>query len=472
MGGFDAARFTPNNASFYLDPDISRDLVVRLQSITSTESNGSYQQLLPSDHLTLIDSTIAEIYLPIDACHSFERAYGLFWNTTYGMYFVDDELHENLVKRDLVFTFGIGDSSTYEPTVEITLPYSSFDLTHNVAFDSPPIRYFPIKRAMNDSQFILGRTFLQEAYLITDYERGNFSVFQSSFEEPIKQNIIPILSTNANLTTDPSPHQTTNSTTAQVRGPNLGRPEIFGIVLGTVLGFLLFLTLCCWLYILRRHRRHKGAKTMAVISSAQRIRRAFGIISHASESSVNRNTPSILSLTGYYGREHAVVPEIATDSHNLLREVPDTSIVELPENTMRFELPHPIRAVKLEHLVQRTAAKAGSQPPTSPQRRRGLILSTSGSLSRGNIVKYWMSLNGLRISQSESSATRATSAPARSNPSELEKSLPPTPISESPQESVFPAWTRVGTRRHEERSLYPPPLRLHKDPHRYRGGFF
>lgn len=64
LGGYDAARFVPNNVSFNLAPDISRDLVVGLQGITSVESNGSTQLLLPSAHLMFIDSTVPYIYLP------------------------------------------------------------------------------------------------------------------------------------------------------------------------------------------------------------------------------------------------------------------------------------------------------------------------------------------------------------------------------------------------------------------------
>lgn len=488
MGGYDAARFNPSNVSFSLAADISRDLVVGLQSITSVESNRSTQLLLPSAHLTFIDSTVPEIFLPIDACMSFERAYGLVWNTTYEMYVVDDELHANLLMRDPVFTFEIGDFTTGGPTVEIVLPYSSFDLKYMVRLDLPPIQYFPIQRAMNDSQLTLGRVFLQEAYLITDYERGNFSVSQCRFEEPINRKILPILPVNANLTTDPSTNQTTINTSVQggspntnqttsntsVRGgsPNLDRSKIAGIVAGTVLGLLLMLTLCCWPCILRRHRRRKVAKTKAVISSAEEIRGAFEIRRHASDSSVDQSIHSNLSIKGCYRPEQAVVTEIARNSYNLLREVPENNVVELPENAKRFELPHPIRAATFEHLVQQMDAKSGHQPPMSSRKRRGLILSTSGILSWGNIVRYWMKLNGLRSSQSEISASLATPTTVRSKPPYMEKSLPPTPISESPQESAYPAWTRVGARRHEEHSLYPPPLRLREDPYRHRTGFF
>ncbi|KAL8993531.1 MAG: hypothetical protein Q9188_007306 [Gyalolechia gomerana] len=211
LGGYDATRFNPSNISFDLATDISRDLLVGLQSITSTESNNSTHLLLPSAHFTLIDSTVPEIYLPLEACQLFERVFGLVWNATYGMYLVDDPLHDILVTRSPSFIFKLGNSITDGPTVEVTLPYDSFDLSFQPEIDSTPVRYFPIQRAANESQLALGRTFLQEAYLTTDYERGNFSVSQCKFEEPIKPDIIPILSENAKFTTDSNPEIGTNS---------------------------------------------------------------------------------------------------------------------------------------------------------------------------------------------------------------------------------------------------------------------
>ncbi|KAL8933567.1 MAG: hypothetical protein Q9211_005710 [Gyalolechia sp. 1 TL-2023] len=205
FGGYDAARFTPSNITFDLATDISRDLVVGLQSITSAESNNSINLLLPSAHLTFIDSTVAYIYLPLDACQLFERVFGLVWNATYQMYLVDDALHDTLVTRRPSFTFELGNAISGGPTVEITLPYDSFDLSFRPGIDSDPVRYFPIQRAADDSQLTLGRAFLQEAYLTTDYERSKFSVSQCKFEETRRQEILPILSTNAPSTTDTVP---------------------------------------------------------------------------------------------------------------------------------------------------------------------------------------------------------------------------------------------------------------------------
>ncbi|KAF1345448.1 hypothetical protein BDV97DRAFT_372648 [Delphinella strobiligena] len=56
-------------------------------------------------------------------------------------------------------------------------------------------RYFTIRRATNDTQYTLGRAFLQEAYVVTDYENKNFTVAQANFSAtmPTSQ-IVPIVS--------------------------------------------------------------------------------------------------------------------------------------------------------------------------------------------------------------------------------------------------------------------------------------
>ncbi|KAL9128508.1 MAG: hypothetical protein Q9217_002835 [Psora testacea] len=181
FGGYDLSRFVPNNVSLSLAPDVTRDLVVGLQSITSTTANHSTTSLLPSPILTFIDSSQPQIYLPIESCQAFENAFGLVWNQTDEMYWVDDNLHQILLTTNPNITFAIGNSLTGGPTVDIVLPYASFDL----------------QRADNESQYTLGRTFLQEAYVITDYERSNFSVSQAKFDDGIPENIITIRSTTA-----------------------------------------------------------------------------------------------------------------------------------------------------------------------------------------------------------------------------------------------------------------------------------
>ena len=163
FGGYDLSRFVPNNVSFSLASDITRDLVVGLQSITSTDTNHSTTSLLPSPILIFIDSTQPHFYLPIESCQAFENAFGLVWNSSTKNYFIDDNLHQRLMTRNPNVTFTMGNSVAGGPTVDIVLPFASFDLQAIPPAVENATRIFPLRRAANESQYTLGRTFLQEA---------------------------------------------------------------------------------------------------------------------------------------------------------------------------------------------------------------------------------------------------------------------------------------------------------------------
>ena len=147
-------------------PDISRDLVVGLHSVTSTNTNQSITQqatLLSTPVLAFVDSTLPYIYLPIEVCKKFESTLGLLWNEIDGMYWIDDALHQSLSSSNITFTFTIGDTIAEGPTVQIVLPYKSFDLEVKDPFETQTMRYIPLQKAANESQYTLGRAFLQEA---------------------------------------------------------------------------------------------------------------------------------------------------------------------------------------------------------------------------------------------------------------------------------------------------------------------
>jgi len=192
LGGYDASRFTPNNLSFTFSSDNNRDLLVGLQSITATDGSQKNTSLLPSGILTFVDSTLPYIYLPTEACTKFEQAFGLTWDNTSQLYLVNDTLHDELASRNPSFTFTLGNTQSGGQTVDIVIPYLSFDLQATFPLISNSSRYFPLKRAANDSQYTLGRAFLQESYLIVDWERNNFSLSQCVFQDPNPQHLIAI----------------------------------------------------------------------------------------------------------------------------------------------------------------------------------------------------------------------------------------------------------------------------------------
>lgn len=158
FGGYDSTRFVPNGLSFPFGADISRDLIVTLRSVTSGTNS-----LLSNSIVTFIDSTVPHIWLPVEACRKFESLFGLVWDNATDLYLVNDALHESLVAKNASITFTLGKAASGGETVDIVLPYGAFDLTVTLASKNLSSRYFPIRRAHNDTQFTLGRTFLQEA---------------------------------------------------------------------------------------------------------------------------------------------------------------------------------------------------------------------------------------------------------------------------------------------------------------------
>lgn len=164
LGGYDESRFTPNNLSFSFAPDNERDLVVGIQSIASTDQDGITHNLLSSGILAYVDSTVPQIWLPIEACQAFEKAFGLTYDEKSKVYPVNDTLHNKLITQNANITFTLGNTETGGPTIDIILPYDSFDLVATPPFVQNSTKYFPLQRADNDTQYTLGRTFLQEAY--------------------------------------------------------------------------------------------------------------------------------------------------------------------------------------------------------------------------------------------------------------------------------------------------------------------
>lgn len=141
--------------------------------------------------MAFLDSTVPYIYLPLAACTLFENAFGIIWNDTAQLYLVNTTQHVLLQTQNPSVTFTLGNNST-SSKVNITLPYAAFDLTASYPLVNGTEKYFPLQRAYNDSQYTLGRAFFQEAYIITDYERRNFSVSQCKWVSA-PSNIVAIL---------------------------------------------------------------------------------------------------------------------------------------------------------------------------------------------------------------------------------------------------------------------------------------
>ncbi|KAI4219319.1 MAG: hypothetical protein LQ349_008390 [Xanthoria aureola] len=129
LGGYDASRRPPNETiTFTFGDNISRDLLVGLQSIEYSDTRATNKRLLSEGILTFIDSTVPHIWLPLDACKAFESAFGLQYDNDTDLYLVNSTLHEILIQQNASISFLLGNSVQGGETVNITFPYASFDL--------------------------------------------------------------------------------------------------------------------------------------------------------------------------------------------------------------------------------------------------------------------------------------------------------------------------------------------------------
>jgi hypothetical protein len=163
LGGYDASRFEPNDVSFTVD---GGNFTVNIGAIFLKTGDSTKELINTPNDLTVaasIDSTTPWIWLPQNICEKFEQAFGITWNTDVGAYLVNDTLNSALHKQNTSVVLNLGNSSTVPGQgFNITLPYAAFDLIAGPPLLTNSSRYFPLMRA-NESQYTLGRTFLQEA---------------------------------------------------------------------------------------------------------------------------------------------------------------------------------------------------------------------------------------------------------------------------------------------------------------------
>lgn len=166
LGGYDAARINTSNSLQLNWDQTTTDLSVWINRINIGDK--SISGLGVGGSFALIDSLLADIYLPLAACQQFEQTLGLVWNSTYSMYLINSTQHAALQAQNPTFTFYLGASASAATLTPITLPYAAFDLTAQwplagITDNTTTLRYFPLKRGNDSTGYFLGRTFLQEA---------------------------------------------------------------------------------------------------------------------------------------------------------------------------------------------------------------------------------------------------------------------------------------------------------------------
>ncbi|CAG8977976.1 hypothetical protein HYALB_00001857 [Hymenoscyphus albidus] len=268
LGGYDANRIQPHDITFNLNILQNPQVSVNFISVTSTASSNNWttpiQLASGADRISaVIDSSTPYLWLPQSVCDRFAQTLGLSFNSSLDLYTFDENSaqHDTLMNSQLSFTFTLSDVGTSPMNINITLPYAAFDLQLSVPFpglnatygapDSTKY-YFPIKRATNEAQYTIGRAFLQEAYVITDYERNTFSVHQAihTTNPILGTNIIAIDRPNNSTFTGPN-----NSTTSPEGSSKPTRKMAIGAIVGIVVGAAAIIALSILLFFCLRRRK-------------------------------------------------------------------------------------------------------------------------------------------------------------------------------------------------------------------------
>jgi hypothetical protein len=179
----------------------SRSLITQVQSLVVANTfNGTLSAIfgLPSLSMAL-DTGVSQIWLPKVVCDKLAEALALTYDPSTELYLVNDTTRVKLLDLAPDFTFTIAANATSSDTVNIVLPYAAFDLVVGQPFYNTSRHYFPIRRATDEKLYVLGRTFLQEAYLVVDWQRGNFSVSQAQ-HQVVERDIVPIRSVSSEQT--------------------------------------------------------------------------------------------------------------------------------------------------------------------------------------------------------------------------------------------------------------------------------
>jgi aspartyl protease len=186
LGGFDSTKI--KNATGISIPFSAQDnqaLTVGVQSIVATNvKNGTASMTTNGGHLSLIDSTVTQLWLPGDVCDQFAGNLNLTYDANTDLYVLPPDVHSSLQSANPSFTFKIGPTA-YDNGggVSIVFPYSAFDYSVGWPFYNETVYYFPIRRAANSTQYVLGRTFLQQAHIVVDYGRRNFTIAPADFPD-------------------------------------------------------------------------------------------------------------------------------------------------------------------------------------------------------------------------------------------------------------------------------------------------
>ena len=350
LGGYDAARFVDHNNDFTVSKSDSllRTLVRGIQ-VSSAEGQvapeewGSDTQLLSqmnTSFTALIDTSIPFLYLPNKVCDAFAEALNMTYHDSIDLYGLSNDQYQDFRSKDsFSFTFSFsstdnndnfGEPLNVPGVVNITIPMQAFVSTveypfydEAIEYGEPAQPYFSLRRSGDNETFIIGRSFFQEAYLLTQFDKQVFSIHSALFpSDPIGEADIESL-----VQPDNSPYPPPAAT----RSHGLSKGEIAGIVVGASAAVVVAVIVvgCCW-------RRRRNTRIHGVVPDSEGEKRSTTSVT---PEPVQSNSPlsRVWAKLARRNRSKSKLPSSPGDASQPL-EAPNTQVYELPVPAEPVEL--------------------------------------------------------------------------------------------------------------------------------------
>jgi hypothetical protein len=327
-----------NSIVFPFNDDVERVHTIWIENI-SLQLHGSTseeEQLLGSNQSikeiqSHIESNRPYIYLPPEICGQIANLLGLQYNQKLSLYLASNQTYLKLtteLQPNLTFSMTpINRNSNPVKPVNITLPYKSLimKLDYPFANYSVPTWYVPIRQATDPKQYVLGRTFLQNAYLVSDYERKSFSLHEAKLEAPAGPTPLLRSISAQNL-------QINTLDSWKVHKNSFPRPIIIGTTIGCVVVIILITVIFACMWHKRRAKNPESrvqgdaTPTQELSGNPARLEKGIDKPSHLYEADSGVVYESPDSATAHTGATIAgsEVPDTSVSLAPL--EMPDTSI--------------------------------------------------------------------------------------------------------------------------------------------------
>lgn len=359
LGGYDKARFEDHDIEFRIPVQetylhaLVRGVEIqagdREEAPDGWNSDARILSNMSSAFNVLFDSATPFMWLPDRVCDEFANALNLTYDDSLELYKVSNEQYRefrNDESHSFVFSFSsadnhddFGDPLDEQGVVNITVPIralvSAVEYPFKgevIEYGSPALPYFSLRRSGSNSTFILGRSFLQESYLLVKYDSASFSVHQARFPSRSEEQTSIVAITQS----EDSPYSLMSS----VDDGGLSKGEIAGIVVG-VSAAILISTLAWWVWGRTRKgqnggiRRQKsmGKSSVASTSSSEEPKSAISL-----KGSTFDKSPPLLTrlLSKIIPRKQSTS---SLDGTTQPTEVANNEIFEMPALVPPAELP-------------------------------------------------------------------------------------------------------------------------------------